>query len=452
MTEMLIPLKHRCAPGNRASSRTRLGRATVAAAAASAASALAVLGPAAGTASAAPARSRAVEIALPANAAADPVGFLSAVSCDRAGSCAAGGGYTDNTGASQAVAVTQAGRSWRRGRELRLPSDALATSPDGRLNSLACAGPGSCVGVGSYANKVGSFIDSQAMRITESGGRWARAVAPRLPANASVHPDAELLGVSCAARGSCTAVGQYVDAGPAGEGMIVTESGGRWGRAAQVRPPANAAADPLLQLFSVTCASPGSCVAVGDYQDSSGFFQGLRVAKTRGKWRRAAEIALPANASANPDATLTSVACARTGSCEAVGSYHDQSGSSRALAVRETAGRWQQAVRIRPPGNAAANPFAELFGVSCRRPGSCVSVGSYVSRAGHEVAIRAAESKGIWARAISVPPPANAGAGADQHSILRWVTCVSARSCVAVGSYRDTSGRTEAMVTVLPAP
>lgn len=411
-----------------------------------AAGAFAVLGPvAAGIAATAPAR-HGVEIRPPLNAAPNPLATLLTVSCTGAGSCVAGGGYTDSASADQAMAVTGSHGSWRRALELRLPSDALAANPVASVSSVACTGAGSCAGVGGYQIQNGF----QALLITESGGTWGRGVKARLPGNSAVIPDAVFLGVSCTRRGSCVAVGRYADNLGHADGMIATESSGRWRRAIEISPPRNAGANPEMQLESVACAGR-TCVAVGGYRDASGSFEAARVAESKGRWPRATEVRLPAGALAAQDASLTAVACAGTGFCEAVGSYDDHAGSA-GMAVTESGGRWRRAIGTRPPRNARANLAVDPTAISCTGAGTCVSVGRYFNKAGHGVAMRAVESAGTWARAVQVTPPANAGSGANQFSILFSVACIRSRSCVAVGDYLDTSGNSQAMATVMPVP
>ena len=49
-------------------------------------------------------------------------------------------------------------------------------------------------------------------------------------------------------------------------------------------------------LFSVSCASAGNCTAVGDYDASSDREQGLLLTETSGRWATGVEASLPANA------------------------------------------------------------------------------------------------------------------------------------------------------------
>jgi len=122
------------------------------------------------------------------------------------------------------------------------------------------------------------------------------------------------------------------------------------------------------------------------------------------------------------------------------------------MIVTDSRARWQRAVEITAPVNAGPNPGAGLGSVACIRTGFCVAVGGYLTAANHELAMRVAEVKGHWSRAIQVKPPSNAGSGVSQSSYLGWVTCIAGHSCVAVGDYVTTVADREAMAVALPLP
>src|SRR5437899_1558769 len=109
-----------------------------------------------------------------------------------------------------------------------------------------------------------------------------------------------------------------------------------WRTAIEAALPSNAATGKKqsVRINSVSCASAGNCGAVGDYDDSSGNNQLLLLTETAGSWATGVEAALPANAAtASQNAVLESVSCASAGSCTAVGGYFDSSGASQGLMV-----------------------------------------------------------------------------------------------------------------------
>jgi len=96
------------------------------------------------------------------------------------------------------------------------------------------------------------------------------------PPNAAPNPPfLFLFSVDCTSAGNCVAVGLYLDSKGSGQPMIFTETGGVWGQGVEAALPGNAAPEtaPFSQfayLDGVTCTSPGNCVAVGNYTDTSG--------------------------------------------------------------------------------------------------------------------------------------------------------------------------------------
>jgi hypothetical protein len=392
---------------------------------------------------------RAVEVLLPPDAAPSPalVGLL-AVSCPAAGRCAAGGFYLDTSGFGQAMLAAQSRGRWHRATKLAMPADAFS-NPNGAVTGLACTGVGACVAVGAYSPKVGR---EQGFRVTESAGRWGNAVRPALPANAAASPDAALVAVACPKAGSCTSVGNYVTKTGDDEGMTAAETRGRWQRAAGITAPVGAATDPELELLSVACPVPGSCTAAGFYEARSGVLEPTVAQQVNGRWLRATRTRLPHNASASPEASLSSVTCTGVGSCVAVGSYLNTSGRFEALAVTETRGGWALATVITPPPGAAANPDASLNSVSCPKAGFCTAVGYYTDKGSHRGAMLVTMTNGRWRRASAVLAPPNAGTGARQFSLLFAVACRPRASCVSGGSYLDTSGNEQAMALATPVP
>src|SRR5437764_9468923 len=105
--------------------------------------------------------------------------------------------------------------------------------------------------------------------------KWTAGLKAALPADAATNPDPNLTSVSCASAGSCAAVGSYTDASGHSQGLLLSESSNVWSAGMKAPLPADAGNDPSVSVTSVSCVSAGSCTAVGAYQDSSGHSQGL---------------------------------------------------------------------------------------------------------------------------------------------------------------------------------
>jgi hypothetical protein len=217
---------------------------------------------------------RAQSLEQPQNDGKNPVAGISGLACPKAGYCSAVGSLEVGTALNfRPLAVTESKGRWGRPAEIGLPKGAVTASQDAALSSVACSGTGSCEAVGSYVSSGGLGL---IMAAAESRGRWHAASQLRLPADTGTlgGDSAELF--ACTGAGACTAVGGYTStaesAGGTPQAMAVTESRGRWNRAVPVGAPANAGggAGAVSFLYAVACPKSSSCVAGGIYADKSG--------------------------------------------------------------------------------------------------------------------------------------------------------------------------------------
>ncbi|MGA9315862.1 MAG: hypothetical protein WBV77_14685 [Solirubrobacteraceae bacterium] len=370
--------------------------------------------------------------------------------------------------------------AWPAASRIALPPGAAAPAETQdqtpTLNSVACTSPGSCVAVGSYNDTRHSsrgVYDSQAMVVTEKRGVWDRASKLMLPAATNLpagDQSASLASVVCTGPGSCVAVGSFTRSGGLLEPIVASETKGVWGRASEIGPPSNANATTAngVGLDSVACTSRGNCVAVGAYDDNGTGQQAMVVVEERGVWGPASKLMLPSNENTSPgdqDAGLSSVACTGPGSCVAVGSYADASGSEQPMIATEASGVWSQASELTLPagalettenfgecGTVSCAQYAVLSSVACTSPGSCVAAGFYADTTGSVQAMVVSETSGIWGQASELNPPPGAkisGGNAGENLALGMhsVTCTSLGDCVAVGQYYAKSSGYEGMVT-----
>jgi hypothetical protein len=226
---------------------------------------------------------------------------------------------------TEGMVVTETGGVWAQASGLALPTGA-ATGAGQQVSvaSVACTGPGSCVAVGTYVEGSG---DDRGMIATDTSGVWGQASELALPSNApptTVQAPAGLASVACTGPGACVAVGNYTERLGGGLGMAATETNGTWGQAKAVAPPLGAGGE-FANLLSVACASSVDCVAVGNYQNANSDTLGMDATDTDGIWDQASELALPTprDDEEDPFASLTSVACTGPGSCVAVGGYEE---------------------------------------------------------------------------------------------------------------------------------
>ncbi len=123
-----------------------------------------------------------------------------------------------------------------------------------------------------------------------------------------------------------------------------------WGPGVEAVQPSNAAeVGDFVAVESVSCPSTGDCTAVGKYTDTSGKLQGLLLTETAGKWAPGVEPVLPANAgglAGLPGSSVSYVSCASAGNCTAIGTYTDSSDSQEGLLLTETDGSWSAGRRL----------------------------------------------------------------------------------------------------------
>jgi hypothetical protein len=179
--------------------------------------------------------------------------------------------------------------------------------------------------------------------------------------------------VSCASGGNCSAIGLYnigIDSEHGPASVLLTEKAGEWGPGVKAKPPENAAtsgfwAGGYVGLAGISCASPGNCVAVGDYYDDHNRVQGTMVIEKAGTWRRGIEAALPRHSRRGD---LGVVSCVSPGNCTA-GGYAGAGRHGGLMLVTETAGSWARGVR------SPLSPRVAILAISCASPGNCGAVG-----------------------------------------------------------------------------
>jgi hypothetical protein len=211
--------------------------------------------------------------------------------------------------------------------------------------------------------------------------------------------------------------------------------------------PANHETPSSDYVEAVTCPAPGFCAAVGTsatsgtIKNTSDYTLPFGDVYSAGKWT-VATLSLPAGAltGAGANAQLRAVSCLAPGSCVAVGWYVDSSDRYAPLVETYAAGNWTAASAPLPANTGTGtNGWSELSGVSCAGAPTCVAVGAYRETTGRTAALVETLSGGTWTPA-EAPEPAGAGTGAMQTGGLDTVTCLSATSCAAAGDYEDSTG------------
>jgi hypothetical protein len=303
------------------------------------------------------------------------------------------------------------------------------------FTSLSCAARGYCTAVGYW---VENYLpgDNQGFILNETHGRWG------LPFNvpglhADQLPGSIVLSVSCRAKGTCTAVG--LAGGPFSDGsaaFVIDEKRGVWGKVRPEPGPGSLAmgTNGSQSVESVSCAAPGDCAAVGQYETSAGQEQGFVVDERNGVWRAAQDVPGLATLSGGGMASVDVVSCTAVGDCSADGSWYDGQ-VLHGFVVGESHGTWGNAAGIQ--GVSSLQWPARDFGqppiaLSCAAPGDCAAVGADGTNR-HIGGFVVDESRGIWGTAAPIPGLASLNTG--NNASVNAISCWAVGSCDAVGTY-----------------
>ncbi len=176
---------------------------------------------------------------------------------------------------------------------------------------------------------------------------------------------------------------------------------------------------PNGRLNAVSCSTPSSCTAVGDYVSSSGTRRALAERLTGSSW----QLQSAAEPSGATSSTLLGVSCTSTVGCVAVGDYVNSAGAQLTLAERWDGSSWKvQSTPGNPPGLVTG---VALNGVSCSSSTACTAVGTYDSN--DNVTLVERWNGSDWATQSHTDPPV--------HDILNGVSCPTTSACSAVGLF-----------------
>jgi hypothetical protein len=385
---------------------------------------------------------------LPSGATGLPDGFLPALSCPSAGNCSAGGSFTNSAGDVEGLVLSEVKGVWKAPIRLIPPSQADA-DPSLTINSLSCSSASNCVAVGSFEDTHSNGLSFVA---DEVNGVWKKAANAALPTNAGTSvQNSELHSVVCWSPGNCSAIGSYLDnTQPTGyaQGLEINEVRGVWGRAQETKLPADANADPYVDINQVACTHAGNCVAVGSYINKDSATEGLVIPEVKGAWKSASVVVLPGNVSAYPGAALSEVACVSTDNCTAIGTYTDVTAQVEGMTVIEANGVWQRAVTMTMPSGAATNPHVFFYGyggLACPSIGNCSAGGQYLVGTSTYEGFFINEVKGVWQSATEMGLPAGAQMAGKNGGVVA-ISCRSVGNCSAGAAYLDGSSNYQALV------
>jgi len=368
---------------------------------------------------------------------------VSSISCASAGNCSAGGSYEDSKERGQAFVVSKVNGTWHTA--LQVPGTAV-TSQIGQAQvlSVSCASAGNCSAGGFYGYVKDNVWRHYAFVVNEVNGTWHTATKVPGLATLSTGVDAQVSSVSCGSAGNCSASGYYAQRSGALQAFVVNEVNGTWHTAIEVPGTATLNKDGNAWATSMSCASAGNCSAGGHYLDGSGHWQGFVVSEVNGTWHTAIEVPGTATLNNGGYTGINSVSCASAGNCSAGGYYRDGALHIQAFVVSEVNGTWHTAIEV--PGTATLNKDGDtrVLSMSCASAGNCGAGGFYIDYYGHWQAFVVSEVNGTWHTAIEVPGTATLNKG--WHAQVNSVSCGAAGNCSAGGVYTDNSQHWQAFV------
>ncbi len=399
-------------------------------------------------------------------------GILEGVSCSSASQCAVVGQDIGN----QPLVLAGDPSSWGLAQmsEITLGSSfGNDTSFGSDISGVTCASSTACVAVGDDAN-------DQPLMLVGNPATWGPAQAREVALGKSFGgPGSSLSSISCTSASACVAVGDDGNLMP----LVFVGNPATWGTAQAREITLGSSFGFAASLQSVTCTSPSSCVAVGwDLHDTASppYFNDMPfvLVGNPATWTSAQAHELTLGSSFGSGGSLESVACVSASSCLAVGS--DDNHQPLVLSGDPSSWGVAQAYELTLGSGFGSSGF--LTSVTCTSSSSCVAVGgdksqplavvgdpstTWSAAQAHEMTLGAGFGSGGWLEAISCASssactatgadantmplvfsgdPATWGAAQAQNFNLKGMgfgvssypstlTCVSATSCLDIGSY-----------------
>jgi hypothetical protein len=284
----------------------------------------------------------------------------------------------------------------------------------------ACASPSKCFAVGSTVNRAGAVLP-----FIESwdGKVWSVETTPTVDT-----PFGQLAGVSCGSPTSCVAVGEYTNALGV---LTLVES---WdGTSWAIQPSPNSPVGFGYNLLNaVSCTSPTACTAAGYFGLGALTYDTLIERWNGTAWT----IESSPNASGAGETFLWGVSCGSSAACVATGFYEvTYAGASQAFTEVWNGSFWQVKAAAVPDGATSAS----LYGVSCKSSASCISAGyDYTSASADAQPLAESWNGTVWSVLPTMP-----GLPGAAMTLVDRVSCGLHTACLVIGYSVDSSGATQ---------
>jgi hypothetical protein len=158
---------------------------------------------------------------------------------------------------------TRAQAEGRKIRKNRKTTTSGRVTPSKLRRSAVVAVDGAlAVGVGAMAGLFGAASGTASAQAPTPGWTGLQSPAPSGANAPSTNPVENFTSDACANALSCVSAGTYVDVDGATRGLLDALSGGSWS-ASEAPLPADANTVPDPAFYDTTCAASGTCYAVG---------------------------------------------------------------------------------------------------------------------------------------------------------------------------------------------
>ena len=384
---------------------------------------------------------------LPAGANASKSSVVSDMSCPSAAYCVAVGTYTDSSGLSQGMILTDRGGAWS---AQRVPVGTGASS----AGAVSCGAIGNCVAIGTFDD---SEFGVTGEIYSETGASW-KATALDSPPTAGITSPTPLgfRSMACDRAGSCVIITSAIkrfdlqNENGWSDPVFITGSGDSW--SAHWAPmPSNSYEDAEKEAVggiavAPGCAPSGGCVVAGLYSAKPDRPTSVIWTGSGSSWRMQTDILPPgySGTSYTQVAAGDGLVCSSSSDCVGTGilsAAGPPGGSPTLLPVLlagSVHGQWKAAVSPLPPGlkqlpEASDNSGFCLAGSLCYATGGLAPKQGTVSGQGIYLVRRA----GKWSAhdAPSLP--------GYPSGFLYKIACSTATSCGATGYAIDASGHHE---------
>ena len=378
------------------------------------------------------------------------------MSCPAAGSCAAIGSYESSSRTEEIFFSQETSGVW--GADVSMSGlESLAPNGDVGLDSFRCSSVGTCTILGSY---LGSGDVEQLFYDVERNGTWQTPQAVTgLPAvtkgtNPFLFEGPRWTATSCGNAASCVGVGVDLTSSTSAVPFMVTETAGAWAVTLS-EPGSTLSGGP--ELTTVSCPSPGNCVAMGRVSGANQTQEVFTVPELSGTWGEPELLPSPAALStAKGDlkgAYVQGLTCKNDNTCAVTGQITLAGVNSEPFVMSKVHGAWKPAEKL--PGFATLAKLVPPGGYfyigvdapTCPTPTTCIVVGTYPvdyqqDFFGDASSFVLTSRSGVWTPLALLKNPATTktkNSTSTYQFDVSALACVSATSCLAIGINQETT-------------